>query len=181
MIAHLTNQKCLTLIQITENYDLIIHAHGRRVFPESIGVHFIDHNLKSITEVNIKSLTPYIYCIFSVPKRFESYQILPRLSSASLSPSRGPGSFGISCWDLVKKNWWRYRRGKWTFLADTIFGKSVLWKNDTFGKSILWEIVAFEKSSWKYLLFRSAIEHWTAPWCSTLKEVFAVLVFIFAD
>ena len=64
MIAHLTNQKCLTLIQITENYDLIIHAHGRRVFPESIGVHFIDHNLKSITEVNIKSLTPFIYSIF---------------------------------------------------------------------------------------------------------------------
>ena len=176
MITHLTNQKCLTLIQITENYDLIIHAHGRRVFPESIGVHFIDHNLKSITEVNIKSLTPYIYSIFSVPKRFESYQILPRLSSASLSPSRGPGSFGISCWDLVKKNWWRYRRGKWTFLADTIFGKI-----DTFGKSILGEIVAFGKSTWIYLLFRSAIEHWTAPWCSTLKEVFAVLVFIFAD
>ena len=166
---------------------MIIHAHGRRVFPESIGVHFIDHNLKSITEVNIKSLTPYIYCIFSVPKRFESYQILPRLSSSSLSPSRGPGSFGVSCWDLVKKNWWRYRRGKWTFGADTIFGKSVLWKKryfqkiDTFGKSILREIVAFVKSTWIYFLFRSAIEHWTAPWCSTLKEVFAVLVFIFAD
>ena len=31
---------------------MIIHAHGRRVFPESIGVHFIDHNIKSITEVN---------------------------------------------------------------------------------------------------------------------------------
>jgi len=53
--------RVLIEVRITENYDVIIHAHGRRVFPESIGVHFIDHNIKSITEFLI-SLSQIKFC-----------------------------------------------------------------------------------------------------------------------
>ena len=41
-----------------DNWDLLIHANGRRVFPDSIGVSFIDHNLKSITDVSHDCCVP---------------------------------------------------------------------------------------------------------------------------
>ena len=47
-----SSSRKVIIVKILNNWDFLIYANGRRVYPESIGVSFIDHSLKSVTEVS---------------------------------------------------------------------------------------------------------------------------------
>ena len=38
-------------VRISDDWDIIIHAHGRKVYPESLQINYVDHSVRGVREV----------------------------------------------------------------------------------------------------------------------------------